>query len=162
MKVTFQGNPLTLVGTQVKVGDKLKDFSLAANDLSAKTLADVKGEKFTVISVVPSLDTGVCDTQTKKFADAIDAMDGVSLITVSCDLPFAQARWCGANKDTVTLSDYATNSFSKDYGLLIDELKLSTRAVIIADANNEVVYADIMNEVTDHPNYDAVLEIIKG
>lgn len=161
MKITFAGGPLTLNDNQPKVGDTFKGFELTDNDLGTKTYADLKGKAFTVISVFPSVDTGVCDMQTKKFAAELKDNSDVSLVSVSVDLPFAQKRWCGANTNTTILSDYKTGKFLEDNGLLIEELKLAARATIVVDANDKVVHFELVNEVTDHPDYDAVLKIVK-
>lgn len=161
MKITFAGGPLTLDDNQPKVGDKFKGFELTNNDLETKTYADVKGKKFTVISFFPSIDTGVCDMQTKKFAEELKGNDDVSLVSVSVDLPFAQKRWCGANTNTVILSDYKTRKFLSDNGLLIKELVLAARGTIVVDADDKIVHFEIVNEVTDHPDYDSVLKIVK-
>lgn len=157
--VTFQGNPLTLVGPELAVGDPAPDATLLANDLSDLSIADVRG-KVCLISVVPSLDTPVCDVQTRQFNEAAAAMgDRVVVLTVSMDLPFAQARWCGAaGVDRVaTLSDHREASFGLAYGVLIKELRLLARAVFVIDAEGVLHYVEIVPEMTDHPNYDAAL-----
>ncbi|MSR78007.1 MAG: thiol peroxidase, partial [Candidatus Omnitrophica bacterium] len=134
--VTFKGNPITLVGPEVKVGDKAPDFKVLANDLSEVTLANSKG-KTRVISVVPSLDTPVCDLQTKRFNEEAGKFPkDVVVYTVSTDLPFAQKRWCGASSATniQALSDHRETSFGTAYGVLIKELRLLSRAVFIVGA----------------------------
>lgn len=160
--VTFKGNPVTLIGNEVKVGDKAPNFSVLANDLSAVTLDDSQG-KVRIISVVPSLDTGVCDQQTRRFNEEAASLDGVSILTISVDLPFAQTRWCAAaGIDQVqTLSDHRDLSFGKAYGTVIDELRLLTRAVFVVDRNNQITYAEYVPEVTEHPNYEAALAAAK-
>ena len=161
--ITFQGNPVTLVGEQVKVGDKAPDFTVLANDLSPVSLADSEG-KVRLISVVPSLDTGVCAAQTRRFnEEAANLSDDVQILTISVDLPFAQARWCGAEGiDAVqTLSDHKDLSFGKAYGTVIEELRLLARSVFIVDKDDNVTYVEYVTEVTDHPNYDAALEAAK-
>ncbi|OEH84691.1 lipid hydroperoxide peroxidase [Desulfuribacillus stibiiarsenatis] len=161
--VTFQGNPLTLVGTQVKVGEKAPDFTVLANDLSPVTLADSKGQ-VRLISVVPSIDTGVCDMQTRKFNEAASKLDGTKVYTVSVDLPFAQARWCGAAgiENVQTVSDHRDLSFGNAYGVTIEELRLLARAVFVVDSSDTITYIEIVPEVTDHPNYDAAIEAVKA
>ena len=161
--VTFKGNPLTLVGTELKAGDKAPDFQLLANDLSIVNLASSKG-KIRLFNVVPSLDTPVCDMQTKRFnQEAANFPPNIAVYTVSCDLPFAQARWCGAAKaDRIkSLSDHRDLSFGQGYGLLIKELRLLARAVLVVDANDNISYLEVVKEVTNHPNYDAALASLK-
>ena len=160
--VTFKGNPVTLVGNEVKVGDTAPDFTVLANDLSPVTLADSKGS-VRIISVVPSLDTGVCDQQTRRFNEEAASLEGVRVLTISVDLPFAQKRWCGAaGVDRVqTLSDHRDLSFGTAYGVVIKELRLLARAVFVVDKNDMVVYAEYVPEVTQHPNYEAAIEAAK-
>lgn len=162
MKITFGGNPVTVLGTQVKMGDKAKSFSLLKNDLSMSTLEDYKG-KTKVLNIVPSLDTGVCDAQTRKFNADLNDRDDVVVITISNDLPFAQARWCGnAGLDSaITLSAHRDETFGLDYGVLIQELRLLSRTVVILDENNVVTYVEYIKEVTDHPNYQTALDHLK-
>ena len=161
--VTFQGNPLTLLGEAIQVGQKAPDFEVVANDLTPVKLSDYAG-KTVVISVVPSLDTPVCDTQTRTFNEkAADLADGVVILTLSVDLPFAQARWCGAaGVDRVhSLSDYKDLAFGTAYGLVIKELRLLTRAVLVVDKTGTVQYIQVVGEVTDEPDYEAVLNAVK-
>ncbi len=160
--ITFGGNPVTLVGTQVKVGDKAPNFTVLANDLSPVTLEDTKGS-VRLISVVPSLDTGVCDAQTRRFNEEASKLGNVNILTISVDLPFAQGRWCGAaGVDKVqTLSDHRDLSFGEAYGLVIQEHRLLARAVFVVDSNDNVTYAEYVSEVTDHANYEAALEAAK-
>jgi len=159
MKITFGGNPLTVLGTQVKVGDKAKNFSLLKNDLSESTLEDYKG-KIKVLNIVPSLDTGVCDAQTRKFNKDLNDRDDVVVVTISNDLPFAQARWCGnaGLESAITLSAHKDEVFALDYGVLIKELRLLSRSVMILDKNDLVTYVEYVSEGTNHPNYDTALE----
>jgi thioredoxin-dependent peroxiredoxin len=161
--VTFKGNPVTLVGNEVKVGDTAPDFTVLANDLSPVTLADSKGS-VRIISVVPSLDTGVCDQQTRRFNEEAASLEGVRVLTISVDLPFAQKRWCGAaGVDRVqTLSDHRDLSFGTAYGVAIKELRLLARAVFVVDKDDKVVYAEYVPEVTQHPNYEAAIEAAKA
>jgi thioredoxin-dependent peroxiredoxin len=161
--VTFKGNPITLLGNEVKVGDVAPNFTVLANDLSPVTLDDLKG-KVTVISVVPSIDTGVCDAQTRRFNEEAAQLDGIQVLTISVDLPFAQKRWCGAaGIDKVqTLSDHRELSFGKAFGVAIEELRLLTRSVFVLNAAGEVVYAQYVSEATDHPDYEAPILAAKA
>lgn len=164
VQTTFGKNPVTLIGNEVKVGDKAPDFTVLANDLSAVTLKDSEG-KVRLISVVPSLDTGVCDAQTRKFNEvAAELGENVKIITVSMDLPFAQRRWCGAaGIDAVqTVSDHREASFGQAYGVLIESLRLLTRSIFVVDAEGTVTYVEYVPEATDHPNYDAAIEAVKA
>lgn len=156
--ITFKGGPLTLEGDAVNVGDKAPDATLAANDLSEKKLSDYCG-KVCIVSVVPSLDTPVCDTQSRKFNGHAGELDNVAVLTISADLPFAQARWCGAAdaKHVEVLSDYKTGEFGKAWGLRIKELGLLTRAVYVVNGEGTVTYEQIVPEVTEEPDYDAAL-----
>ncbi|MBT2685303.1 thiol peroxidase [Bacillus sp. ISL-37] len=160
--VTFKGNPVTLLGNEVKVGDQAPDFKVLANDLSEVTLQDSKGQ-VRLISVVPSLDTGVCDAQTRRFNEEAANLENVKILTVSVDLPFAQKRWCGAaGIDNVqTLSDHRGLSFGEAYGVAIKELRLLARAVFVVDSNDKVTYVEYVSEATDHPNYEAAVEAAK-
>ena len=161
--VTFQGNPLTLVGSDVQVGQSAPDATLVANDLSPFTLSSLKGKKV-ILSVVPSLDTPVCDLQTKRFnSEATHLGNDVTVVTLSMDLPFAQARWCGATgSDQIkTLSDYQTAAFGEAYGVLIKELRLLSRAIFVVDADGVLQYKQIVSEITNEPDYDAALEAVK-
>lgn len=160
--ITFQGNPMTLLGTINVIGDKAPDFTVAKNDLSPGKPSDYRGKKV-LISVVPSLDTGVCDLQTKRFNSEASKLPNVQILTISMDLPFAQARWCGAAgvQNLVTMSDYKDADFGMKYGLLIKELRLLTRAVLVVDEAGILRYQEIVPEVTNHPNYDAALAAVK-
>jgi thioredoxin-dependent peroxiredoxin len=160
--ITFKGNPVTLLGNEVKVGDKAPNFSVLANDLSPVTLDDSKGS-VRLISVVPSLDTGVCDAQTRRFNEEADKLDNVKVLTVSVDLPFAQKRWCGSNgiESVQTLSDHRDLSFGEAYGVAIQELRLLARAVFVIDSNDQVTYAEYVSEATNHPDYEAAIEAAK-
>ncbi len=162
--VTFMGNPLTLIGQELKAGDKAPDFRMVNNDLKTVTLADFKG-KIKIISAVPSLDTPVCDVETRRFnTEAARLPDNVTVLTASMDLPFAQKRWCGsAGVDRVhTLSDYQDRSFALAYGVLINELKLLARCVFIVDATDTVRYVQLVGEITKEPDYAAVLAAVEG
>ena len=162
--ITFKGNPMTLVGQAVAKGDKAPDFHVVDNGLQPVTLASSAG-KIRLITVVPSLDTPVCDSMTRQFnQDAANLPAGVVVYTISLDLPFAQKRWCGnAGIERVkTLSDYQDRSFALNYGLLIKELKLTARAVLVVDAQDTVRYMEIVPEVTAEPDYTAALEAVRG
>ena len=155
---TLKGNPLTLVGPELKVGDAAPDFTLVDKGLKAVTLADT-GKGVRIVSVVPSLDTPVCDAQTKKFNEAVAKMDGVQIITVSVDLPFAQTRWCGAFgiERVLMLSDYREASFGAAWGTLIKELRIECRAVFVVGQDNTIRHAQYVKEVADSPDFDAAL-----
>ena len=160
--ITFKNNPVTLLGSEVKVGQKAPEFTVLRNDLSVATLADFSGQ-VKIISVVPSIDTGVCDAQTRKFNEEASKLDNVKILTVSVDLPFAQKRWCAAaGIDKVeVLSDHRDLSFGEAYGVAIAELRLLARAVFVLDSNDTVVYAEYVSEATDHPDYEAALAAAK-
>lgn len=155
--VTFAGNPIALLGKEVKVGDKAPAFTLLDNGLGEKTLADYAG-KVKVISVVPSLDTGVCDAQTRWFNQNVSKLgDNVVVLTVSVDLPFAQKRWCGAaGIDQVeTLSDHRNLSFGENYGFILEGLRLLSRGIVVIDKDDVVRYVEYVPEVTSAVNFDA-------
>ncbi|SFB77950.1 thiol peroxidase, atypical 2-Cys peroxiredoxin [Brevinema andersonii] len=162
MNITFQGNPLTVEGTQLQVGDKAPDFSSVKTDLNSWSLSEVDGVK--IISVVPSLDTGVCQIQTRKFSTEAKNLGGASVITISLDLPFAQARWAGEEGiDNMTIvSDYQNREFALKYGLLIKELKLLSRAVLVLDKDNTVKYVEYLKEITDEPDYSKAVAAAKA
>ncbi len=155
--VTFAGNPIALLGKEVKVGDKAPAFTVLDNGLGEKTLADYAG-KVKVISVVPSLDTGVCDAQTRWFNQNVSKLgDNVVVLTVSVDLPFAQKRWCGAaGIDQVeTLSDHRDLSFGENYGFILEGLRLLSRGIVVIDKDDVVRYVEYVPEVTSAVNFDA-------
>ena len=155
--VTFAGNPIALLGKEVKVGDKAPAFTLLDNGLGEKTLADYAG-KVKVISVVPSLDTGVCDAQTRWFNQNVSELgENVVVLTVSVDLPFAQKRWCGAaGIDQVeTLSDHRDLSFGENYGFILEGLRLLSRGIVVIDKDDVVRYVEYVPEVTSAVNFDA-------
>lgn len=162
--VTFMGNPLTLVGPELTVGMDAPDFTVVDNDLGAVTLADCAG-KVTILSAVPSLDTPVCDMETRRFNQEAAAFGKkVKVLTVSMDLPFAQKRWCGnAGVENVqTVSDYQQASFGQAYGVLIEGLRLLARAVFVIDAAGKIAYVQIVPELTHEPDYVAVLDAVRG
>lgn len=160
--VTMKGNPVTLLGNEVNVGDKAPDATLVANDLSEVKLSSFKGKKI-ILSVVPSLDTPICDLQTKRFNKEAASLKNVVVLTISMDLPFAQKRWCAATSSTnvKTLSDYREASFGQAYGLLVKGLRLLTRAIFIVDEAGKVRYKQLVSEITAEPNYEEVLQAIK-
>jgi len=165
--VTFKGKPLTLAGNAVAVGSQAPPFELhsyANGSMTSITPADLKG-KPTLISVVPSLDTPVCQLQTKKFNDQLAGLgDKVNALTVSLDLPFAMNRFCGAEKITNMRvgSDYQERTFGKNWGMLIEELKILARGTFVLDKNGKVVHAQQVKEVADEPDYDAALKALKA
>ncbi len=160
--VTMKGNPVTLLGNEINVGDDAPDCVLVANDLSEFKLSSLKGKKV-ILSVVPSLDTPICDLQTKRFNQEAENLGDVVIVTVSMDLPFAQKRWCGAtgSDKVITLSDHRDGNFAQSYGLLVDGVRLLARAIFVVDANGTVQYKQVVNEITTEPNYDEVLEAVK-
>lgn len=161
--ITMKGNPLTLVGKQPKVGEHAPDFEVLANDLSPVRLSSFLG-KVCVIASVPSLDTPVCDMETRRFNEEAGILGpDVAILTISMDLPFAQKRWCGAaGVDKVTtLSDHLSASFGETYGVLIKELRLLARAVFVVDGDGVVQYVQIVKEVTAEPDYEDVLGALK-
>jgi len=160
---TFKGNPITLIGPQLKVGDSAPDFTVSKNLLEDASLKDFAG-KIKLISVVPSLDTGVCDAQTRRFnEEAAGLGDDVVVLTISADLPFAQARWCGAAgvDRVITLSDYKSRSFGEAYGVLIKEFQLDMRSIFVVDKEDKIAYVEYLGEMTEHPNYEAAVEAVK-
>ena len=161
--VTLHGNPKTLLGDELKVGDKAPGFTLTAPDFSQKSLSDFGGVKLLV--TVPSLDTGVCDTEIRRFNKEVGSLgDGVTTLVVSMDTPPAQKRWCGQADATNlhTLSDYMDHSFGKDYGIRIKEMGMLARTVMVLDADDKIVYSELVKEVSDEPDYDAALEAAKS
>lgn len=162
--ITFKSNPMTLAGSALEVGKPAPAFELHYADAGIQTLTldDVKG-KPTLLSIVPSLDTGVCAIQTKKFNEELASLgDQINAVTISRDLPFAQARFCGAeNIEMRTASDYQTHAFGADYGMTIEELKLLTRAVIVLNADGEVAHIEIVPEVTDEPDYATAMAALR-
>lgn len=163
-QVTFKNNPMKLSGEPpVTVGTAAPDFSVLANDLTVRTLADYEGKK-KLISVVPSIDTGVCSTQTRKFNEEAAGIDNAVVLTISVDLPFAQAKWCAAEglENVITLSDHKDLSFGTNYGVVMEDLRLLARSVFVLNDANEVVYTEVVPEGTDHPDYDKAIEALKS
>lgn len=157
--VTLKGNPLNLAGQEIKVGDKAPDAQLRKDLLNNIRLSETKGVR--VLSVVPSLDTPVCAEQTRKFHQELSKLPDVHLYTISADLPTAQKRFCSAEQlegeRCATLSDHKDADFGTKYGTLIPDLRIDCRAVFVVDKNNVVRYAEYVPEISQHPNYDAVL-----
>ena len=154
---------MTVLGPELKVGDKAPDFEAVDNGLKAVTLATT-GDGVRIFSVIPSLDTPVCDAQTKRFEEETGKLPNVSIYTFSMDLPFAQKRWCGAfGVDKVKmLSDHKDASFGSNYGTLIKELRIESRAIFVVDANDRIRHAEYVKEVADHPNYEAALSAARS
>ncbi|MBN6202789.1 thiol peroxidase [Staphylococcus saprophyticus] len=161
-QITFKQEPITLLGSQVKTGETAPEFTLLDNDLNEVNLSTYDGQK-KLISVVPSIDTGVCDQQTRKFNEEASQEDGV-VLTVSVDLPFAQKRWCASNglDNVITLSDHKDLSFGKNYGVVMEELRLLARSVFVLDKNNKVVYSEIVSEGTNFPDFESALEAYRN
>ena len=163
VKAAFKGNPITLIGNEVKVGDNAPDFKVNKTLVEEVSLDSYAG-KVKLVSVVPSLDTGVCDAQTRRFNEEASKLgDNVVILTVSVDLPFAQSRWCGAAgvDKVVTLSDYKNRSVGEAYGVYIKEFGLLMRSIFVIDANNKVAYVEYLGEMTEHPNYEAAIQAVK-
>jgi thiol peroxidase len=158
----MKGNPLTLIGPQLEVGDPAPDFNVVDGSLSPVNL-EKTGNHVRIISVVPSLDTPVCDLQTKRFNEEAAKLPGVDILTISMDLPFAQKRWCGAfGVDRIKmLSDHRSGSFGEAYGTLIKDLRIESRAIFVLDKDNVIRHVEYVKEVADHPNYDAALGAAK-
>ena len=161
--ISMKGNPLTLMGKQPKIGEKAPDFELLDNELSKVTLASLRGRICVLISV-PSLDTPVCDIETRRFnEEAVNLGSDVSVIAISMDLPFAQKRWCGAAgvEKVMTLSDHFDGSYGESYGILIKELRLLARAIFVVDRDGVIQYTQLVKEITDEPDYEAIIEAVK-
>ena len=164
MQVTFGGKKLNLYGEVVKVSDKAPDFKAVNNDLSSFDSKENQG-KVVVYSVVPSIDTGVCSLQARTFNEEAEKLgDDVIIITVSCDLPFAQKRFCAQEgiKNSISISDYKDHDFGKKYGFLIEDLALLSRGVVIVDKNGKIVYTEYVKEVSNEVNFEAALEAVKA
>ena len=163
VKVTFAGGAITIVGTEVKVGQVAPDFTATGNDLKPVKLSDFKG-KNVAIAIYPSIDTGVCALQNKQFNKIATELKDTVVLSISLDLPFAQKRFCAAEglNNIVTVSDYKDREFGLKYGFLIDELKLLTRGTIIVDKAGVVKYVEYVPEVTQEPDYSKALEVLKS
>lgn len=163
--ITFKGNPVSVVGDAVKVGQPAPEFTTQKNDLSEYTAGSSAGKTRVILSV-PSLDTPVCDMETRRFNDEAAKLPNVEIVAISMDLPFAQKRWCGAAgvDKVITASDHRDASFGRNYGVLISGGpldRLHTRAVFVIGADNTIKYAEYVNEITNQPDYDAVLASLK-
>jgi len=161
--VTLKGNPLTVIGPELKAGDKAPDFTCVDTNLKPVNLEQT-GHSVRIFSVVPSLDTPVCDAQTRRFNEEASKLPGVDIITVSVDLPFAQKRWCGAfGIDRVKmLSDHRDASFGASYGTLIKDLRIESRAIFVVDRDNVIGHAQYVKEVADFPDYEAALKVARS
>ena len=161
MKITFNGDPITLVENQVKVGDTAPDFLVVDKTLKDLTLSDTKGK--IIFVTVPSLDTSVCNMEVRKLNEGASKLDDVTVYVRSMDLPFAQVRWCGnAGVDRVkTVSDYKQKSFGKNYGALIEEFCFLTRAIFVVDENNKITYVEYCKDVINEPDYESALNAVK-
>jgi thiol peroxidase len=159
---TLRGNPKTLIGPELKAGDKAPDFQAVDDSLQDVNLG-ATGQGVRIFSVVPSLDTPVCDAQTKRFNEEAGKLPDISIYTISMDLPFAQKRWCGAfGVDKVKMiSDHRNGSFGEHYGTLIKDLRIHSRAIFVVDANNTIRHVEYVREVADHPNYESALSVAK-
>ncbi len=162
LNVTFAGNPVTILGNEIKVGDKAPDFTVINEKLESVKLSDFDG-KVKVIVVYPSIDTGVCAAQNRKFNEEANKLKDVAVLSVSVDLPFAQTRFCAAEnlENIITVSDHKDLDFGEKYGFVIEELRLLTRGTVIIDKDNTVKYVEYVPEITEEPNYNAALEVIK-
>ena len=163
--VTFKGNAVSLKGKEINVGDSAPKVELIAGDLSTKSVGGASG-KFQIINVVPSLDTGVCATQTRKFNEKAASLSDAEVFVVSLDLPFAQGRFCSIEgiQNVVALSDFKNKAFGESYGVILAGSPLEgllTRAVFVVNPEGKVVHKEIVSEVTDEPNYDAALAAVK-
>jgi thiol peroxidase len=160
VNITFAGNPMALSGKEIKIGDKAPDFTTVGNDLKPVNFSDYEG-KVRIISVFPSLDTGVCALQNKRFNQEAAQNKDLAIISVSADLPFAQKRFCGAEgiDSAVTVSDHKDLDFGSKYGFVMEPLRLLARGVIVVDKDNTVKHVEYVPEVTTEPNYDAALKV---
>ncbi|NLL81068.1 MAG: thiol peroxidase [Tissierellia bacterium] len=160
--VTMGGKAVTLLGKEIKIGDKAPEFSALTVDLKPYTLKDA-GDSVKIISVVPSLDTGVCELQTINFNETAAELGDVLILTISVDLPFAQKRFCGAHgiDKVITLSDHKDLSFGLNYGFVIEDKRLLARGVVVLDKDNTVKYVEYVKNVGEHPNYDKIIEEAK-
>jgi len=160
---TMRGKPLTVLGPELKPGDKAPDFEVIGDGLQPVNLAGT-GQSVRIFSVVPSLDTPVCDAQTKRFNEEAAKLPGVEIYTISMDLPFAQKRWCGAfGIDKVKmLSDHRAGSFGERYGTLIKDLRIESRAIFVVDKDNTLKHVEYVKEVAEHPNYEAALNAARS
>lgn len=162
VKITFAGNPLTLLGNEIKVGDKAPDFIAVGTGLTSVKLSDYTG-KTVIIAAYPSVDTSVCAAQNRRFNAEVNQLRDVVVLSISCDLPFAQSRFCAAEglDNIVTISDHKDLDFGEKYGFVIKELRLLARGTVVIDKSGIVRYAEYVSEVTHEPDYDAALTLVK-
>lgn len=160
--VTFAGNPVTLTGNAIKVGDVAPEFTGVDQTLQPVTLSSLKG-KTVVIAIYPSIDTGVCQKQNRKFNEIASSLSNVVVLSVSLDLPFAQKRFCATEglSSIITLSDYKEREFGNKYGFFIKELALLARGTVVVDKDGVVQLVEIVPEITSEPDYDATLKVIE-
>ncbi|MFO8235894.1 MAG: thiol peroxidase [Bacteroidales bacterium] len=162
-KVTFKGEPITLIGNEIKPGDKAADFEVINNELKPVQLSDFQG-KVKIISVFPSIDTGVCSKQNKTFdTEASKLSDDIVILAISNDLPFALQRYCGAEgiNNLITLSDHKNLDFGTKYGFVIEELRLLARGVVVIDKDDKVTYVEYVPEIGQEPDYESALDAAK-
>ncbi|MBS4026511.1 MAG: thiol peroxidase [Clostridia bacterium] len=161
--VTMSGSPMTLLGKEIKIGDAAPDFTAIKSDMKPYSLKDA-GDSVKIISVVTSLDTGLCEMQTIKFNEEASELENVVILTLSVDLPFAQRRFCSANNidKVITLSDHRDLDFGLKYGFVMEEVRLLSRGIVVLDKNNKVVYVEYVDQVGKHPDYDKALEAVKN
>ncbi|MDQ0149702.1 thiol peroxidase [Eubacterium multiforme] len=159
--ITMNGEKVTIRGSEVRVGEDAPDFVVYNTELKPVTLKDTEGKR--VFLTVPSLDTPVCDMEVKRFNKEATKLGDTTIYVISVDLPFAQARWCGAEDvdNVITLSDYKDRSFGGNYGVYIEEVGFLARAVFVVDENNKVIYVEYCKDISDQPDYDKVLEVLK-
>jgi thioredoxin-dependent peroxiredoxin len=162
VKVTFKGNPVTLLGKTPKVGDTAPDFTVLSSSLEPVKLSDYEG-KVKIIAVYPSIDTGICAAQNRRFNEEADQLDGVAVLSISVDLPFAQSRFCAAEglNNIVTLSDHKELDFGAKYGFVIEELRLLARGTVIIGKDNKIKYIEYVPEIAQEPDYEAALRVAK-
>lgn len=161
MKLKFQGKPVNVSENEIKVGDTVPQFTVTNNSMEPVSLKDTKGVR--IFLTVPSIDTPVCDLEVRTFNERASEIEGVTLYTISMDLPFAQSRWCAGHgiKNVITLSDYKDRVFGKNFGTYIDDLGLLARAAFVVDSNNKFTYVEYVEEITNEPNFDAILKAAK-
>ena len=163
VKVTFAGGPSTLLGNEIKVGDVAPEFNAVGAGLAPVKLSDFAG-KVVIISAYPSIDTSVCASQNRKFNIEVNNLNDVVVLSISCDLPFAQSRFCAAEglDKIITISDHKDLEFGEKYGFVIKELRLLARGTVVVDKTGIVKYVEFVPEVTNEPNYEAALAVVKG
>lgn len=161
-KITMKGNPLTLVGEPIKVGDQAPDFTVSGSGLEPVKLSDYDG-KVRVLAIYPSIDTGVCQAQNRRFNAEASNLGDAAILSISCDLPFAQSRFCAAEglDKVITLSDHKDVDFGSKYGFLIKELRLLARGTVVIDKDGTVKYVEYVPEVTTEPDYESALKVVE-